>query len=137
MSLIDRKNDGVVVRKIINEWILRYKDYDSEIWKPSLTSLRVISWIMNAELILNNKNVLFKNEFVQIIFKQINHLKKNYLYDNDSSKQIEILSAIIISGIVFKERNDNFDLGLNQLEKLLLSFFDDKGFPIIKILTIL
>ena len=129
LSLIDRKNDGVAVRKIINEWILRYKDYDSEIWKPSLTSLRVISWIMNAELILNNKNVLFKNEFVQIIFKQINHLKKNYLYDNDSSKQIEILSAIIISGIVFKERNDNFDLGLNRLEKLLLGFFDDKGFP--------
>ena len=60
LSLIDRKNDGVVVRKIINEWILRYKDYDSEIWKPSLTSLRVISWIMNAELILNNKNVFLK-----------------------------------------------------------------------------
>ena len=123
LSLIDRKNDGVAVRKIINEWILRYKDYDSEIWKPSLTSLRVISWIMNAELILNNKNVLFKNEFVQIIFKQINHLKKNYLYDNDSSKQIEILSAIIISGIVFKERNDNFDLGLNQLRKIITWFF--------------
>ena len=84
MSLIDRKNDGVTVRKIINEWILRYKNYDSNIWKPSLISLRVISWIMNAELILNNKNILFKNEFVQIIFKQINHLKKNYLYDNDS-----------------------------------------------------
>ena len=129
LSLIDRKNDGVVVRKIINEWILKYRDYDSDIWEPSLTSLRVISWIMNAELILNNKNVLFKNEFVQIIFKQINHLKKNYLYDNDSSKQIEILSAIFISGIVFKERNDNFDLGVNQLEKLFLSFFDDKGFP--------
>ena len=129
LSLIDRKNDGVVVRKIINQWILKYKDYDSEIWRPSLTSLRVISWIMNAELILNNKNVLFKNEFVQIIFKQINHLKKNYLYDDDSSKQIEILSAIIISGIVFKERNDNFDLGINRLEKLLLSFFDAKGFP--------
>jgi len=36
LSLIDRKNDGVVVRKIINEWILRYKDYDSEIWETIL-----------------------------------------------------------------------------------------------------
>ena len=129
LSLIDRKNDGVAVRRIINEWIIKYKDYDVEIWKPSLTSLRVISWIMNAELILNNKNVLFRNEFVQIIFKQINHLKKNYLYDNDYSKLIEILSAIILSGIVFKERNDNFNLGVNRLEKLLANFFDDKGFP--------
>ena len=129
LSLIDRKNDGVEVRKIINEWIIKYKDYDGEIWKPSLTSLRVISWIMNSELILNNKNILFRTEFVQVIFKQINHLKKNYLYDSDSSKLIEILSAIILSGIVFKERNDNFDLGVNRLEKLLVNFFDDKGFP--------
>ena len=129
LGLIDRKNDGVVVRKIINEWIFKYKDYDDKIWEPSLISLRVISWIMNAELILNNKNVVFKNDFVQTIFKQINHLKRNYLYDNDSSRLIEILSAIILSGIVFKERNDNFDLGINRLEKLLISFFDDKGFP--------
>ena len=96
LGLIDRKNDGVVVRKIISEWILKYKDYDDKIWEPSLISLRVISWIMNAELILNNKNVVFKNDFVQTIFKQINHLKRNYLYDNDSSKLIEILSAIIL-----------------------------------------
>ena len=27
ISLIDRKNDGVAVRKIINQWILKYKDY--------------------------------------------------------------------------------------------------------------
>ena len=42
---------------------------------------------------------------------QINHLKKNIKFQNNYSKKIEIISAILLSGLVFKEYSDNFDLG--------------------------
>ena len=127
--MIDRKNDGAIVRKVISDWVDKYKKYEKEIWKPSLTSLRIISWIMNAELILSSKNITFGNEFVKVLFTQINHLKESHLNENEPSKQIEILSAIILSGIVFKDREDNFNLGFSKLEKLLVEFFDVNGFP--------
>ena len=60
--------------------------------EPSLTSLRVISWILNADLVLNNKNIVFKNEYFKIIFAQINHLKRNYVHEENKMLLIEVLT---------------------------------------------
>ena len=37
---------------------------------------------------------------------------------------------LILSGLVFKEYKDNFELGLKELEKLVKNFFDNEGFPL-------
>ena len=39
--------------------------------------IRIISWILNADIILNNADNIFKDNFLQSILIQINHLKKN------------------------------------------------------------
>ena len=46
------------------------------------------------------------------------------------SKKIEILTAIILTGLVFKEYEENFDIGIKELEKLVKNFFDNDGFPL-------
>ena len=45
-------------------------------------------------------------------------------------KKIEILTAIILSGLVFKEYEDNFNIGVKELESLVKVFFDNNGFPL-------
>ena len=44
-------------------------------------------------------------------------------------KKIEILTTIILSGLVFKEYEDNYKLGIKELEDHIKHFFDDEGFP--------
>ena len=61
---------------------------------------------------------------------QINHIKKNIKFEKNNSKKIEILTAILLSGLVFKEHSENFNLSLKELENLVKEFFDKDGFPL-------
>ena len=49
---------------------------------------------------------------------------KNFL------KKIEILTAIILTGLVFKEYEENYNLGIREMEALIKNFFDNNGFPL-------
>ena len=110
--------------------MLKNSKYRKEIWETSTLSARVISWIMNVDIILNNCTFDFKNNFLNCIVSQTNHLKKNIKFEKNLSKKIEILTAIILTGLVFKEYGENFDIGIKELEILVKKFFDKDGFPL-------
>ena len=129
LNLIDRKNDGKTLQKIINIWMLKHSKYKQIIWENSVVSKRIISWILNVDIILNNGSFDFKRKFLDSIVAQTNHLKKNIKFEKDYSKRIEILTALTLSGLVFKEYEDNYDISIRELEKLVKNYFDADGFP--------
>ena len=129
LNLVDRKNESKIIQKIIEEWILKYHKYKKDIWSDSLISLRIISWISNADVILNNNQKNFNESFNRCLMKQINFIKKNLKNLSDENKKISAISAIILSGLVFREYYSNYKLGLKELKKLIESFFDKNGFP--------
>ena len=130
LNLINRKTDHKNLKKIIYIWILKNSNYSKEIWETSTLSARIISWILNIDIILNNSTFDFRKNFLNCIISQTNHLKKNIKYEKDFSKKIQILTTIILTGLVFKEYEENFDFGLKELEKLVKDFFDKDGFPL-------
>ncbi len=130
LSSIDRKDDSYTLRKIITLWNLDNLRYKSHIWETSVISKRVMSWILNADIILKNSNFEFKRKFIESIIIQTNHLKKNFKYEINHQKKIEVIAVLILSGLVFKEYEENFQVGLKELEKLIETFFDDNGFPL-------
>jgi len=129
LNLLNRKNDALIIQKIIRSWIRKNNTYKKIIWDNSVVSKRIISWILNANIILNNADKSFKDMFFQSIIIQINHLKKNFKFENNSSKSIESLTAILLSGLVFKEYFENFNFSLKELKKIIENFFDNEGFP--------
>ncbi len=129
LNLVDRKNESKIIQKIIEEWILKYDKYKKDIWNDGLISLRIISWISNADVILNNNQKDFNESFYKCLLKQINFIRKNLKNTSDESKKISAISAIILSGLVFREYYSNYKLGLKELKKLIESFFDKNGFP--------
>ena len=130
LNLIDRKNDGKIIQRTIDVWILKNSRYKRNIWDSSVLSKRIISWILNVDIILNNATFDFKKKFLDSLISQINHLKKNIKFEKDYSKRIEVLTALSLSGLVFKEYEDNYEIGIKELEKLVKDFFDDDGFPL-------
>ena len=130
LNLIDRKADYKNIKKIIYIWMLKNSKYRKKIWETSNLSARVISWILNIDIILNNSTFEFKKTFLNCIIKQTNHLKKNIKFEKDLSKKIKILTAIILTGLVFKEYEENYNTGIRELEKLIKNFFDNDGFPL-------
>ena len=130
LNLIDRKNDGKSLQKIIDIWMLKHSKYKRNIWESSILSKRIISWILNVDIILNNGSFYFKKNFLNSIIAQTNHLKKNIKSEKNYSKRVEILTALLLSGLVFKEYINNFNAGIRELEKLVKDYFDDDGFPL-------
>jgi len=130
LNLINRKNDGSMIQKIITIWIKNNIKYKKKTWDNLNISRRVLAWILNADIILNNADKNFKQIFFNSIIVQINHLKRNFNYENDPVKKIEIISAIILSGLVFKEYNSNFENGIKVLRNTVEHFFDNDGCPI-------
>ena len=130
LSLIDRKTDHTKLKKIIYIWMIKNSKYKKKIWETSTLSGRIISWILNVDIILNNSTFDFRRNFLNCIICQTNHLKKNIRFEKDLTKKIEILTAIILTGLVFKEYEENFDIGIKQLEVLIKEFFDENGFPL-------
>jgi len=129
LSLVDRKTDGKNIKKIIYIWLLKNSNYKKIIWNTSTLSKRIISWILNIDIILDNANFDFKRNFLSSIISQTNHLKKNIKFEKDYLIKIEIFTALIISGLVFKEYESNYDLGIKELENYVNDFFDVNGFP--------
>ena len=130
LNLINRKTDHKKLKKIIFVWMLKNSKYRQRIWETSTLSARIISWILNIDIILNNSTFDFRKNFLDCIINQTNHLKKNIRFEKNLSKKIEILAAIILTGLVFKEYEENFDIGIKELEALVKVFFDNNGFPL-------
>ena len=98
--------------------MLKYSKFKKAIWETSTLSTRVISWILNIDIIINNGTFEFKKNFFQNIILQCNHLKKNIKFENDPLKKVEILTALILSGIVFKEYENNYMRALKNWKSL-------------------
>ena len=129
LSLLDRKIDGKNIQRIIYLWTLKYSNFKSKIWENSILSSRVISWMLNIDIIINNGTFDFKKKVFQNIIYQCNHLRKNIKYEKNPVKRIQVLTALILSGIVFKEYKSNYEEGIRELEKFVKHYFDSDGFP--------
>ncbi len=130
LNLLDRKADHKKLKNIIYIWMIKNSKYKKKIWETSTLSARIISWILNTDIILNNSTFEFKKNFLDSIITQTNHLKRNIKFEKNLSKKIEILTAIILTGLVFKEYEENYNLGIKEIEILAKNFFDDNGFPL-------
>ena len=129
LNLVDRKNKLEIIQKIIEEWILKYQNYKKNAWNENLISIRIISWISNADLILNNTQKNFNQMFYKSLVRQITFVKKNLKSVSDDNIKISYISALILSGLVFREYYNNYKLGLKELEKFIEDTFDKSGFP--------
>ena len=130
LNLINRKNDGLLIQKIILIWITNNNKYKKKNWQNKDISKRILAWILNADIILNNADSFFRKKFFLSIITQTNHLKNNLNFENDPIKKIEIISAIILTGLVFKEYNKNFELGIKELKNIVDNYFDSDGCPV-------
>ena len=129
LNLIDRKTDFKIIQEIIKHWILKFGNYNKNTWKENIIGKRTIAWISNGEMILSSNDIDLKDNFFRCLIKQINFIKKNINNFSNDTKKIPSISAIILSGLVFKEYFNNYNLGLKELKKIIDVYFDKDGFP--------
>ena len=129
LTKIDRKNSKDLTKNIIKSWLDNFFNYEPNSWDMETTAKRIIAWTSNTDVALEDSDKAYRKKFLLSIVKQSNFLLKNLnnlFYD---SIKIICCSAIILSGIIFKENNLNYKIGIKELEKIVKNNFDKNGFP--------
>ena len=129
LSKLDRKNSKTVTKKIIKSWIDNFFNYEPNTWKIDITAKRIIAWASNTDITLENSEKKYKEIFFITLIKQSNFLLKNLKNLTYGPSKIICCSAIILSGMIFKENDLNYKIGVKELEKIIKNFFDEVGFP--------
>ena len=129
LTKLDRKNSKIITKNIIKSWIENFFNYNPNTWDMEITAKRIIAWLSNTDITLEDADKIYKENFFLSIIKQSNFLLKNLNNLFYSPSKIICCSAIILSGIVFKENNISYKSGIRELEKIVKNFFDENGFP--------
>ena len=129
LTRLDRKNSKSITKNIIESWINTFFNYHSNVWEMEITAKRIIAWSSNTDITLENSNKFYKDKFFLSLIKQSNFLVKNLNSLFNEPNKIICCSAIILSGIIFKENDINYKIGIKELEKIVKNYFDENGFP--------
>ena len=129
LTRLDRKNNKKITKEIIDSWINKFFNYDPRTWDMEIMAKRIIAWCSNTDITLENSEKNYKEKFFLSLIKQSNFLTKNLSNLFNETSKIICCSAIILSGMIFKENETNFKIGIKELEKIIKNYFDENGFP--------
>ena len=129
LAKLDRKISKIITKNIIRSWITNFFNYDSHTWQMDIVANRIIAWSSNTDLTLEDSDNAYKRKFFLSLIKQSNFLVKNLKNLFYDSNKIICCAAIILSGMIFKENDLNYKIGIKELEKTIKNYFDKNGFP--------
>ena len=129
LTRLDRKNSKTITKEIIKSWINIFFNYDPNTWEMEITARRIIAWSSNADITLEGSDKIYKEKFFLSLIKQSNFLSKNLNNLFYEPSKIVCCAAIILSGMMFKENDLNYKIGIKELEKIIKNYFDEDGFP--------
>ena len=125
---IDLKSSKKITHSIIQNWIKKNQNYNSDNWEIDTLSKRIISWISNSQITYEDTSNEYKIIFNNIIMKQANHLINEISRSEIVDDKMIGCTAIILTGLSYnKERFLSY--GLDLLKKIINSSFDSEYFP--------
>jgi len=115
-------------QKIISDWISKNQKYNSRSWEFDIISKRIIAWLSNHKLTIDESEKHYLDLFNKMIQKQTNHL----INEINNSKKIDDkmigCAAIILVGLSYKDEKNYLSYGLNLLKKISNITLDNYGF---------
>ena len=125
---LDLKSSRKKTQKIVSDWITKNHKYNSRSWEFDLTSKRIIAWLSNHSLTLDQADKDYSEIFNGMIQKQTNHLIGEINNSTNTNDKIIGCAAIILVGLSYKDEKKYLSYGLNLLKKISNTEFDNYGF---------
>ena len=125
---LDLKSSKKTTQLIIKNWIKDNTKYNKKSWEFDITSKRVIAWLSNHQLTYENSDKKYRSMFDHMIQKQTNHLLNEIKSSNDLENKLIGCSAIILTGLAYKNEKNYLNNGLNILKNIIKLSIDNQGF---------
>lgn len=90
-SAITRAN----ARALVDEWISLQGNWHPLAWRSDVLSRRVMSWISQAPLILQDVDAAFYRRFMRSLTKQVRFLRHNAAEARDGAPHLQVTTALM------------------------------------------
>jgi uncharacterized heparinase superfamily protein len=94
-SAISRAN----ARALVDEWITLNRSRDAIAWRPDVVARRVMSWICQAPLVLDNSDAEFYRRFLRSLTRQVRHLQYTVWEARDGLPRLQALVALTYASL--------------------------------------
>ncbi len=125
---LDLKSSKETTQSVIKNWVKENSKYNKDSWEFDLTSKRIIAWLSNHQLTYQDSNKEYRLMFDHMIQKQTNHLLSEIGSSNAFENKLIGCSAIILTGLAYKNEKNYLESGLSILKNIIKSSIDNQGF---------
>ena len=125
---LDLKSSKETTQSVIKNWIKDNGKYDKKSWEFDITSKRIIAWLSNHQLTYQDSDKEYRLMFDHMIQKQTNHLLSEIGSSNTFENKLIGCSAIILTGLAYKNEKNYLESGLGILKNIIKSSIDNQGF---------
>jgi uncharacterized heparinase superfamily protein len=94
-SAIARSN----ARALVDEWIAMSGARDAIAWRPEVVARRIIAWISQAPLMLDDSNPAFYRRFMRSLTRQIRHLSYTLGEARDGVPRLQAIIALTYAAL--------------------------------------
>ncbi len=81
-------------RALVDEWITLNSSQDPIAWRPDVVARRVISWLSQAPLVLDDSDVRFYRRFLRSLTRQVRHLRHTVSQARDGVPRMQAAIAL-------------------------------------------
>jgi uncharacterized heparinase superfamily protein len=123
-SAITRAN----ARALVDEWISLNRSSDSVAWRADVVARRVISWLSQAPLLLDDSDVKFYRRFLRSLSRQVRHLRRIVSAARDGVPRLQVAIALAYAALCMAGQQRYIRPASKRLaEELLRQILPDGG----------
>src|SRR6478735_6972975 len=86
-------------RALVDEWIALNSAHDSIAWRPDVVARRVISWLSQAPLLLDDADVQFYRRFLRSLTRQVRYLRHTVSQARDGVPRLQAAIALTYAAL--------------------------------------
>ncbi len=86
-------------RALVDEWMSLQNTADPTAWRPEIVARRIISWLSQAPLLLNEADMRFYRRFLRNLTRQVRYLRRAMPGARDGVPKLQAIIALTYAGL--------------------------------------
>ena len=115
-------------RALVDEWITLTRSHDAMAWRADVLARRIISWLSQASLVLDDSDADFYRRFMRSLTRQVRHLRRTLSEARDGVPRLQAVMALTYAALCMAGQQRHVRTATKRLsEELLRQILPDGG----------
>jgi uncharacterized heparinase superfamily protein len=102
-------------RALVDEWISSRGSGSAAAWRPEVVARRIISWITQAPLVLDDSDVRFYRRFIRSLARQVRQLRHTAPEARDGVPRLQAMIAVMYAALCMANQARNIKPAIKRL----------------------